>query len=214
MGTHGRQFVWHEPDSRFSETAMALIERRVRANGRPTYRVRVKHLGRVITSTHPDRHSAVQWAAETEARVLKEGPRDHEANKRRLMRELIDRYEEYVLPLKRNGPNQRHQLQWWRDRIGKIPVERVSRSLISQCRDELGKPDKGGKVRGPATVVRYLAVLSHLFSVAIGDWEWADSNPVRGIRKPKEPRGRDRYLSELERTKLLEVDPLSRTPYR
>jgi integrase len=35
------------------------------------------------------------------------------------------------------------------------------------------------------------------------DWEWASQNPVLGIRKPKEPRGRERYLSEHELQKLL-----------
>ena len=69
----------------------------------------------------------------------------------------------------------------------------MTRAAIAQCRDELLTPHKG-QHRGPATTLRYLASLSHVFSVAIGDWEWAEVNPVRGIRKPKEPRGRDRYL--------------------
>jgi integrase len=52
-------------------------------------------------------------------------------------------------------------------------------------------------------VNRYLAVLSHLFTVAMKDWGWVDDTPLRKLRKPKEPRGRVRVLSDAERTALL-----------
>ena len=62
---------------------------------------------------------------------------------------------------------------------------------------------RGRKKRRPATVVRYMVAMSHGYAVAIRDWEWADSNPVPLVRKPKEPRVRVRYLSEDERASLL-----------
>lgn len=128
------------------------------------------------------------------------------------MAELLDRYQTFILPNKRNSSSQKFQLAYWKNRIGHLAVEQVTRSLVSQCRDELGAADKDGKVRAPATVVRYLACLSHVFTVAIGDWEWADVNPVRGIRKPREPRGRDRYLSEEERERLFKACQASTSP--
>jgi hypothetical protein len=39
--------------------------------------------------------------------------------------------------------------------------------------------------------------------VAIKDWEWTDVNLVAGVRKPREPRGRDRYFKGDERERLL-----------
>jgi integrase len=191
---------------------MALIEKRRLASGKSAYRVRVKYLGRVMTSTHADRHSAERWAAEAGARIRDEAHFAGEANRRRVLADLLDRYATYVLPNKRNASNQKLHLAWWKQRIGKTPVEGVTRSLVSQCRDELGAPNKAGVVRAPATVVRYLASLSHVFSVAIGDWEWATINPVQGIRKPTEPRGRDRYLLEDEREKLLAACRASTSP--
>jgi len=64
-----------------------------------------------------------------------------------------------------------------------------------------------GKHRGALCEVGSfdLASLSHVFTVAIGDWEWAEVNPVRGIRMPKESRARDRYLQNDEREALLAV---------
>lgn len=51
--------------------------------------------------------------------------------------------------------------------------------------------------------MRYLASISHAFSVAYKEWQWIESNPILRIRKPREPRGRDRYLSDEERTSLM-----------
>ena len=55
----------------------------------------------------------------------------------------------------------------------------------------------------PATVVRYLAVLSHLYTVASSEWEWLETNPVRRVRRPKLPRGRVRFLDKDELSALL-----------
>lgn len=182
---------------------MALIEKRRLATGKTAYRVRVKYHGRIFTSTHADRLSAERWAAEAGARIRNEAHFAGEANRNRLMSELLERYDKFVLPNKRNSQSQKFQLSYWKTRIGSLPVEQVTRALVSLCRDELGQSRKDGTTRAPGTVVRYLACLSHVFTVAIGDWEWAGINPVRGIRKPKEPRGRDRYLLEHERERLL-----------
>jgi len=51
--------------------------------------------------------------------------------------------------------------------------------------------------------VRYLAALSHAFTIAIKERGWLESNPTLRITKPKEPRGRVRFLSDEERTRLL-----------
>jgi hypothetical protein len=62
------------------------------------------------------------------------------------------------------------------------------------------------KNRAPATVVCYLAALSHLFTIAVNEWGWLEDNPMRKVTKPKEPRGRVRFLSEDERRNSKVVD--------
>src|SRR5712691_6752927 len=64
-----------------------------------------------------------------------------------------------------------------------------------------------------STVNRYLAALSHAFTIAVGEWTWVDDSPMRKVRKPKEPRGRVRFLSDDERTQLLQACQGSRNPY-
>ena len=48
-----------------------------------------------------------------------------------------------------------------------------------------------------------MAVLSHLLTVAVREWELLESNAARKLSKLKEPRGRDRFLSESQCVDLL-----------
>jgi integrase len=143
-----------------------------------------------------------------------------------LLADAIDRYIVDVLPEKAissQGP-QIQQLLWWKSCIGKYSLADVTPSLISDCRNKLASdPIKSKRkstaspsplrYRSPATVVRYLAVLSHLFTVATKDWEWATDNPLEKVRKPSEPKGRDRFLSDEERTNFLAACQKDDSPY-
>lgn len=41
-----------------------------------------------------------------------------------------------------------------------------------------------------------MAALSHAFTVAVKEWQWIEDNPLLKVTRPKEPRGRVRFLSE------------------
>jgi integrase len=49
--------------------------------------------------------------------------------------------------------------------------------------------------------------------VAVKEWQWADENPVLKVTKPKEPRGRVRFLSDDERVRLLGACKASQSPW-
>lgn len=70
---------------------------------------------------------------------------------------------------------------------------------------------RGNQLRNPATVVRYLSHLSHLFTIACKEWEWVLENPVRKISKPSVSPGRVRYLEKEEIKKLLECTQQSKS---
>jgi integrase len=128
------------------------------------------------------------------------------------MAELIDRYLEDVMPEKRDARNQGRQLLVWRDKIGDKMIVEVNSALVNQMRDELKKDGtQGDGTRSAATVNRFLAILSHVFTIAINDWQWATENPVKRVSRLKEPKGRVRFLSDEERDALLtacnEIDP-------
>lgn len=73
--------------------------------------------------------------------------------------------------------------------------------MIAEYRDK--RLEEGKK---PNTVRLELALLGHLFTVAIQEWRIGLAyNPVANIRKPSPGEGRDRRLSEAEETKLIEA---------
>ncbi len=188
---------------------MATIQKRTSRNGQTSYRVMVRLKGYPVQSATFDRKTdANRWAQQTEA-AIREGRyfRTSQARKHTL-EELVDRYFEEVLPTKREvtAREQRRHLLWWRQQIGAHVLADVTPPLVAQKRDALARGTTvRHEKRAPATVNRYLGALSHAFSIAVREWEWLEHNPVRRVRRLKEPRGRVRFLSDEERIRLLAV---------
>jgi integrase len=121
--------------------------------------------------------------------------------------DLIDRYVLEVLASNpKNASNTQRHLVWWKKRIGSVLLSNVSAALITECRNELlASKTRRKALMSPSTVVRYMASLSHALNIAVKDWEWLDDSPMRKVSKPRQPRGRERFLSDEERERLLAV---------
>ena len=105
-------------------------------------------------------------------------------------------------------------LKRWSQELGNRALSKIKPSDIAAVRDKLLKEKTDRKKnRNPATVVRYLASLSHLFSIAVKEWEWVEENPVFKVTKPKESSGRLRYLSKEEIQTLLNHCKRSDNPH-
>jgi integrase len=195
---------------------MASIEKRTSENGNISYRVKVRIKGHPVeTATFERKTDATKWAASIES-AIKEGRHFKTTeSKKRILGELIDLYIKNELPKKpKNARNQNTQLLWWRDEIGSYALADVTPSLIANCRDKLSEGlTPNGKQRSPATVVRYLAALSICLTYGVKEKGWIDDNPMSKVTKPTEPRGRVRFLSADERTRLLKACRDSESPY-
>lgn len=193
---------------------MSSIEVRRNAEGVATYRVKVRLSGLPIqTGSFRRLTDARRLAAQVETELRSGRHFSLSEASRHTVAELIERYEREVVPLKRsNASNIKHHFKWWSARIGATRLSDVTPALITQCRDELSRPDDDGKVRAPATVVRYLATLSHAFTVAMKEWQWVEDSPMRRVSKPREGRGRCRVLTDKERNKLLDACRASGAP--
>lgn len=195
---------------------MPTIEPRKNADGITSYRVRVRLKGLPQqTATFPRKTDARLWAQSQEA-ALREGRYfKHVEAKKHTVADLIDRYIQDVLPGKsKNARSQTPQLQWWKDQLGSVVLSDLAPSKIAAARDALGHGNTPhGHVRAPATVNRYLAALSTALTTAVREWQWLETNPMRRITKLKEPRGRVRYLTSVQRASLLQACTTSRNPF-
>jgi integrase len=156
---------------------------------------------------------ARKWAQVTEGAVLEGRHFTAVAAKRHTVGELIDRYRREVLPHKSTSSiyMQTLQLRWWNTHLGQRLLAGITPALLAEYRDKLAQGD--GQPRSNATVNRYLAALSHAFTVAVREWQWLEENPLRKVSKPSEPRGRVRFLSDNELPRLLDACKASENPY-
>lgn len=195
---------------------MAVIQERIGTDGKTKFRVLVRLKGYPPQSATFDRKTdAKNWAIQTEA-AIREGRHFKTVEaKKHTLGDLVDRYIESVLPTKPKAyrTQQEMQLRWWKKEIGYKILADVSPPLIAECRDKLLRESTvRGVQRSPATTVRYLAALSHAFTVAINEWQWLEHSPLSKIKKPTEPRGRVRYLNDDERELLLQACRESDSP--
>ncbi len=186
---------------------MATIEQR-KAGSNTTYRVKIRLKGHPPqTATFERKTDARRWAQRTEA-AIREGRyfRTTEAEKHTLA-ELVDRYLRDVMPSKpKSEVDQKRQLLWWKQQLGHYVLADVTAVVIAEHRDRLaGGLTPQGRQRSPATANRYLGALSHALTIAVTELGWLDDNLMRKVRKLKEPRGRVRFLSDDERSRLLEA---------
>ncbi len=167
------------------------------------------------TASFKRKTDARRWVQQTETAIL-EGRHFKTAEpKKRTLSELIDRYIKQVLPNKpKSLEKQRAQLLWWKQQLGPYALADITPALIAEHRDKLLEEITcRGKKRSNSTVVRYLAALSHAFTVAVREWGWVEDSPLRKVTKPKEPGGRVRFLDTDERIRLLEVCRESANPF-
>lgn len=184
---------------------MATITERTDSTGAKSYRVEVRLKGHPAQrATFERKTDARKWAQATEAAIREGRHFGTTEAKRHTLADLIDRYAKDVLPGKKDAYNQGRQLDWWKDALGAYTLADVTPALIAQTRDQIAaRPTHQGPATSPATVNRYLAVLSHCFTVAVKEWGWVEHNPCAKVTKPKEPRGRVRFLDDDERERLL-----------
>ena len=193
---------------------MAHIEKRIMKNGTERHRVRIEIKGfPLVTKTFRRDYDAKKWAKIKETEMMEGRFFKHAEAQKHTVKELIERYEKEILPSKSKA-KQDQQVCWWKEKIGHLLLSDVTPAIIVQYRDELssGMTHRKQK-RSPGTVLRYMMALSHVFSIAVQEWQWMDDSPMRKISKPRPSRGRVRFLDEGERERLLKACQESANQY-
>lgn len=194
---------------------MASIRERIDASGKKSYHVQIRIKGfPPQTQSFENKSVAKQWAQRVETELREGRYMPHAVAQRHTVKEMLETYRERVLiPLKpKRVRDQGSQLEWWINKIGRYSLADITPAIIGKHRDELlattfGK--KKPKKLAPATVVRYMAILSHAFSVAAKEWQWLPASPMSKVKKPKVANGRIRYLSAEELDRLRAAAALS-----
>lgn len=193
---------------------MATIRVRRGARG-VTYEAQVRVRGHAtVTRTFKSKTRARQWATDTEARLSRGEAVSNEARKHTLG-EAVDRFIKARPDLSSDPLS---ALKWWKKEHGHKRLSEITPVWILEVRDSLvGKPVKceqdgkeylAGAGKANRRVVYLAACLGRGNRRKAGGamaWGWLLTNPAAGLPKLREPPGRNRFLSDDERQRLIEA---------
>ena len=152
-----------------------------------------------ISRTFDTKAEAEVWARQLEAEMDRGVFVSRAEAENTTLSEALDRYEREIIPGKKGAKQESMRIRIWK----RTPL--AKRSLASlQGKDVASYRDARLKEVAPNTVRHELAVLSHVFTIAVKEWGMAGLlNPVMQIRAPKMPPGRDRRLLPGEMDRIL-----------
>jgi len=167
----------------------------IRKKGEYQWHVQIRKRGfPVQTKTFSYRTDAEAWAKVIESEMERGIFLSRHESARTTIADLIDRYMKEVTPSKKNWKSETEILQRVKNRFGALFLA----SLNSQ-RDELQASGKAA-----STINHYLNALSVVVDTAMREWSCVlPSNPVRLVKRPPQPKGRERRLLPGEEKRIL-----------
>ena len=153
--------------------------------------------------TFRTKRDASDWARRTEDDMVRGVFIDRSDSDRLLVKRALDRYLREVSPTKRatTAEAERKRSKPLIATLGDYSLSAVTPDLVAEYRDS-----RLAQNRSASTVRLELALLSHLFTIAIKEWRVGLAyNPVSNVRKPTPAKGRDRRLLPGEQSKLFEA---------
>lgn len=164
------------------------------------------------SKTFRTKRDAEDWARRTEDDMVRGAYIQRAPADRLTVAKALERYLAEVTPTKRPSSqvSDQNRSKILIEHLGKYSLAALTPEVVARFRDmrlagEDRKDEKGKPIpRANDTVRLDLALLGHLFTIAIKEWGIGlSSNPVMNIRRPAAGPGRNRRLSDDEEKRLL-----------
>lgn len=177
---------------------MATLIKRRRSDGSIAYRVQDRTTGYPsLSETFTTLKSAREFLRKVE-REREAGLAGLHRGRHRLADAVADFTETADFRKRKSQGHTRRHLEWWCDRIGALPLAKITPDLIA---DHLHSLEADGLTG--STVNRYRSALSRVFRYAVSTRRWTDHNPCSMIERRPEGRRRERVISAPEWTRLM-----------
>ena len=159
-----------------------------------------------ITKSFQGRQDAERWARSVESDIDRGSYVSLTEAQKTTLADLIQRYMAEVLPSMKGATEDSIRLKAiCRRPICKNSIAALTPAKVAEYRDLRLTEVAAG------TVVRELAYLSSIINHGRREWGIHANNPVALVRKPTQPKGRERVLTSAERERLLaELQPTGR----
>lgn len=176
-----------------------------------TWKALIRKTGWPTTAkTFRTKRDAEDWARRTEDEMVRGVYIQRASAERMTVEAALQRYLREITPTKRASTQagEHKKAKVLIQHLGEYSLAALNAEIVAQFRDTrlAGDTDEKGKTvpRSNNTVRLELALLSHLFTVAIKEWGIGlPINPVSNIRRPAPGAGRNRRLTPDEQKRLL-----------
>ncbi len=187
---------------------MPTFEKRIGKSGKVTWRVRVRRQGSSWqTKSFTKKSDAEAWARGIETRIDSGETLPTSEARKRTLADAIERYLEVTLPRskhRKNSSEQTRLLNVWKADLGDRPLSSLTPAVIADARDRLAKKsNRAGQPLSGSTVNRHITALSAVLRVAVREYGWIQRNPVANVMRLEDSKGRERFLNEEERVRIL-----------
>ena len=155
-----------------------------------------------ISRTFDTKSDAEAWAKVTESEMLRGVFVSRIEAENTTLSEALDRYDREISSVKKGHRQESARIQIWKSHsLAKRSLASIRGSDIASYRDDRTKSGYS------ANSIRLdLSIISHLFEIARKEWGIEGlSNPVKTIRMPKSPPGRDRRLLPGELNRIVDA---------
>ena len=143
------------------------------------------------------KNDAVSWGKQIELDIQRDL---HNLKKMEYptFQECLERYRDEIIISKRSREMESKLVKYiLNEKFVVFRLNKIDSSMIAAYRDRELKYLKSSSVN------RRLAIISHMYSIALKEWGYNVNNPVLNIRRPINPEPRDRRFTEEELHKLL-----------
>jgi len=143
------------------------------------------------------KNDAVSWGKQIELDIQRDL---HNLKKMEYptFQECLERYRDEIIISKRSREMESKLVKYiLNEKFVVFRLNKIDSSMIAAYRDRELKYLKSSSVN------RRLAIISHMYSIALKEWSYNVNNPVLNIRRPVNPEPRDRRFTEEELHKLL-----------
>ena len=167
------------------------------------WRVQVARKGVRLSGTFGTKRAAEAWAAEKETEILKGTYRGAGS---RTVGDLFTEYERRVSEGKAGSRWEATRFKAFKRNFPGLaakPLGDITSHDFGLWRDQRIKGTDKLKPVSAGTVIREINLFSAAFCTARDEWKWIAESPLSGVRRPKEPRARDRRISEDELRRLM-----------
>jgi len=157
------------------------------------------------SKTFEKKFDAEQWARDVENKIDRDVFVDRASAEAKTLGSALDDYEKEVSSKKDGYDIEKVRIAVWkRHDLSKRSLASLKPADFAKwLAERLEQTSRTGNKIAPSTARKELAIISHLFTVAMKRWGMAVNNPIEKIEIPTEDNSRDRRFEDGEEKKLM-----------